>query len=48
MYLISPTSVKPSLQYDIAALKTLALNWIRGELKKCDIVEESFSRFAST
>ena len=27
-------------------LKTLALNHIRGELGKCDIVEESFSRFA--
>ena len=35
------------LQYDVPALKNLALNRIRGELTKCDIVEESFSRFAS-
>jgi len=28
-------------------LKTLALNRIRYELGKCDIVEEAFSRFAS-
>jgi hypothetical protein len=35
------------LQYDFPTLKTLALNHIRGELGKCDIVEESFSRFAS-
>ncbi|KAF9641806.1 hypothetical protein BDM02DRAFT_3203210, partial [Thelephora ganbajun] len=33
--------------YDIPALKTLALNHIRGELGECDIVEESSSRFAS-
>ena len=42
-----PESYKPSLQYDVPALKTLALNRIRGELAKCDIVEEAFSRFAS-
>ena len=35
------------LQYDVPELRTLALNHIRGELAKCDIVEESFSRFAS-
>ena len=40
------TSDKPSLQYDVPALKTLALDHIRGELSKCDIVEEAFSRFA--
>ncbi|KAF9643633.1 hypothetical protein BDM02DRAFT_1403367 [Thelephora ganbajun] len=40
-------SDKPSSQYDIPALKTLALDHIRGELGKCNIVEESFSRFAS-
>jgi hypothetical protein len=42
-----PVSDMFSLQYDIPALKTLALNHIRSELGKCDIVEESFSRFAS-
>jgi hypothetical protein len=36
-----------SLQYDVPALKTLALDHIRGQLAKCDIVEEAFSRFAS-
>ena len=36
-----------SPQYDVPALKTLALNRIRSELEKCDIVEESFGRFAS-
>ena len=36
-----------SLQYDVPELKTLALNKIRDELSKCDIVEESFSRFTS-
>ena len=41
------TSNELSPQYDIPALKTLALNHIRGGLRKCDIVEESFSRFAS-
>jgi len=40
-------SYKLSLQYDVPALKTLALDHIRGELGKCDIVEETFSRFAS-
>ena len=39
-------SDKPPLQYDVPALKILALNHIRGELSKCDIVEEAFSRFA--
>ena len=34
-------------QYNVPALKTLALNQIRSELEKCDIVEESFSKFAS-
>ena len=36
-----------SPQYDLPALKTLALNHMRGELAKCDIVEESFGRFTS-
>ena len=36
-----------SLQYNVPALKTLALDRIRGELSKCDIIEEAFSRFAS-
>ena len=36
-----------SQQYDVPALKTLALNHIRSELGKCDIAEEAFSRFAS-
>ena len=36
-----------SPQYNVPVLKALALNRIRGELEKCDIVEESFSRFAS-
>ena len=40
-------SYNPLLQYDVPALKTLALNCIRGELAKCDIVEEAFSKFAS-
>ena len=35
------------LQYDVPALKTLALNRIRSELGNCDIVEEAFSKFAS-
>jgi len=38
---------KTSLQYDLPALKTLALNHMRDEVTKCDIVEEAFSRFAS-
>jgi len=38
---------KPLLQYDVPALKALALDRIRSELAKCDIVEEAFSRFAS-
>ena len=42
-----PTSDIFSLQYDVPALKALALNHIRSGLEKCDIVEESFSRFAS-
>ena len=42
-----PTSDKVSLQYYVPALKTLALNQIRSELKKCDIVKEAFSKFAS-
>ena len=40
-------SDKLPLQYDAPVLKNLALNHIRGELAKCDIVEESFSRFTS-
>ena len=40
-------SDNPSLQYGVSALKTLALNRICGELGKCDIIEESFSKFAS-
>ena len=35
------------MQYNIPSLETLALDHIRGELAKCDIVEESFSIFAS-
>ena len=42
-----PASHELPLQYDVPALKTLALNHIRGGLAKCDIVEEAFSRFAS-
>ena len=42
-----PTSDELSPQYDVPALKTLALGHIRGGLAKCDIVEETFSRFAS-
>jgi len=34
-------------QYDVPALKTLALNHIRNGLAKCDVVEESFGEFAS-
>ena len=34
-------------QYGVPALRALALDRIRGELVKCDIVEQSFSRFAS-
>ena len=41
------TSNKTSLQYDVPVLKALALDYIRGEMGKCDIVEETFSRFAS-
>jgi len=40
-------SYRPSSQYDVPTLKTLALNHIRSELTKCDIVEEAFGRFAS-
>ncbi|KAF9645692.1 hypothetical protein BDM02DRAFT_471820 [Thelephora ganbajun] len=44
----SPKSIyRLADKYDFPALKTLALNHIRGELEKCDIVEESSSRFAS-
>jgi len=42
-----PTSDISSLQYGVPALKALALNHIRSGLEKCDIVEESFGRFAS-
>ena len=34
-------------QYDVSVLKALALDRIRCELGKCDIVQESFSRFAN-
>ena len=34
-------------QYDVPALKTLALNHIRDQLTQCNIVEETFGRFAS-
>ena len=47
MYSERSISDKSSLQYDIPALKRLALNHTRGELAKCNIVEEAFSRFAS-
>ena len=47
MYSEHPISDKPSLQYDIHALKGLALSCIRGELEKCNIVREAFSRFVS-
>jgi len=42
-----PASHTLSPQYDVPALKTLALNHIRGELTKCDIVEQTFCRFTS-
>jgi len=41
-----PTSDRPP-QFDVPELKALALDHIRGGLEKCDIVEETFSRFAS-
>ena len=41
----TPDTFSP--QYNIPTLKTLALNHIRNELEKCDIAEESFSKFAS-
>ena len=47
MYSEHSISDKPSLQYDIPTLKILALNHMRSELAKCNIVEEAFSRFAS-
>ena len=47
MYSEHLISDKPSLQYDIPALKILALNHMRSELAKCNIVEEAFSRFTS-
>ncbi|KAF9785422.1 hypothetical protein BJ322DRAFT_829530 [Thelephora terrestris] len=44
----SPKSIyRLADKYDVPALKTLALNHIQGQLAKCDIVEEAFSRFAS-
>ena len=33
------------LQYDVPALKNLALDYICSRLTECDVVEESFSRF---
>ena len=47
MYSEHPISEKPSLQYDIPALKKLALNHARSKLANCNIIEEAFSRFAS-
>ena len=44
---LHPGPDKVSLQYNVPALKTLALNRIRDELPKCDIIEEAFGRFAS-
>jgi len=35
-----------SIQYDVPGLKAMALDHMRDGLAKCDIVEESFSRFA--
>ena len=46
-HLLSRISYAVTPQYDVPALKTLALDHIRGELAKCDIVEEAFGRFAS-
>ncbi|KAF9779143.1 hypothetical protein BJ322DRAFT_442637 [Thelephora terrestris] len=44
----SPKSIyRLADKYDIPVLKTLALDRIRDELGECDIVEESFSIFAS-
>ena len=37
----------PALQYDVPELKDLALSRIRAELENCDVVRETFSRFAS-
>ena len=36
-----------ALQYDVPALKNLAFDNIHRGLGKCDIIEESFSKFAS-
>jgi len=47
VYLGYPISDKPSPQYDVPALRTLALDHIRAGVANCDIVEETFSRFAS-
>lgn len=46
-YSICPVFDESLPQYDVPALKALALNRIRGELGRCNIVEESFSRFVS-
>ncbi|KAF9785405.1 hypothetical protein BJ322DRAFT_828370 [Thelephora terrestris] len=44
----SPKSIyRLADKYDVPELKALALNHIRHQLTKCDIVEETFSRFAS-
>ena len=40
-------SDKFSPQYDVPVLKILALDRIRCELGKCDIVQESFSKFTN-
>ena len=47
IYLMHLALDKPPSQYDVPALKNHALNCIRGDLAQCDIVEESFSKFAS-
>ena len=50
---ISPAHLAPEKdsqhlqQYDVPALKTLALNHIRNQLTQCDIVGETFGGFAS-
>ncbi|KAF9785408.1 hypothetical protein BJ322DRAFT_828220 [Thelephora terrestris] len=44
----SPKSIyRLADKYDVPALKALAFNHIRSQLTKCDIVGETFSRFAS-
>ena len=40
-------AVDCSAQYDVPALKAIALNNIESDLRKCDIVQEAFSVFTS-